>query len=125
MVMEWIWLGVIFSLILVELVSLNFTAIWFVISGIVSYILLNFEHDYIVQVIVFLVIGISCILFIRPLIIDKIISKRDKIIDKLVKKHRFFNVFVPSEIKLNRSKNIKNSNIKKQKNNKNSKKRKK
>ena len=57
--MNWIWIGVIISLILIELVSLNFTAIWFVFSAIVSFILLKLNINYIIQVLSFLIVGIQ------------------------------------------------------------------
>lgn len=110
--MEWIWLGVIVSLILIELVSINFTAIWFVISGIVSYILLKCNQDYIVQVLVFLILGGIFIVVIRPIVISKLLEKRDKVIDNLTKKYLFFNKLIPDEI---RSEKKKNNNIKKSK----------
>lgn len=97
--MEWIWLGVIISLILVELLSLNFTAIWFVISGIVSFILLELEKDYLAQVMAFLIIGIIFIVIVRPRIIDKLRSKRDTIINKLIDKHPFFINLIPKDLK--------------------------
>lgn len=110
--MEWIWLGVIISLILIELVSINFTAIWFVISGIVSYILLKCNQDYIVQVLVFLILGGIFIVVIRPIVISRLLEKRDKVINNLTKKYSFFNKFIPAEI---RSEKKKNNNINKSK----------
>lgn len=102
--MEWIWLGVILSLILVELVSFNFTSIWFVFSGIISYILLRFEQDYIVQVLAFLIIGMLLILVVRPRIIKKLITKRDIILGKIVSRYTFFNRFIPSDIVIEKNK---------------------
>ncbi len=104
--MEWIWLGVIVSLILIELVSINFTAIWFVISGIVSYILLKCNQDYIVQVLAFLILGGIFIVIIRPFVIGKLFDKRDKIIYSLTKRYPFFNKLLPAEIKESREKKI-------------------
>lgn len=76
--MEWIWLGVIIALLLVEFISMNYTAIWFVLSSVISYILLKLGQDYSVQVICFLGIGILGALFIRTLIIDKLLVFRDE-----------------------------------------------
>lgn len=115
--MEWIWLGVIISLILIELVSINFTAIWFVISGIVSYILLKCNQDYIVQVLAFLVLGGIFIVIIRPIVISTLLDKRDKIICSLTKKYPFFDKIIPVEIRLDKKKS---SNTKKKKNTKKS-----
>ena len=48
--MEWIWLGVIAALILVELVSMTFTSMWFILGAIVSFILVKLEKSYGIQV---------------------------------------------------------------------------
>lgn len=110
--MEWIWLGVIVSLILIELVSINFTAIWFVFSGIVSYVLLKCNQDYIVQVLVFLILGGIFIVIIRPIVISGLLDKRDKIVNSLTEKYPFFNKLIPAEI---RSEKKKNNSVKKNK----------
>ena len=99
--MNWIWIGVILSLILIELVSLNFTSIWFVISGITSYILLRMGKDYIVQVMVFLILGVSLIIIVRPKIIKYLIKKRDIVLKRMVKKYSFMIHLVPHEIREN------------------------
>ena len=98
--MNWIWIGVIISLIFIEILSLNFTAIWFVIGGIVGYILMRFEFDYIIQVLGFLITGILFILILRPRLIEKVINKRDAIIENITKKHPFLIHLVPSEIRI-------------------------
>lgn len=99
--MNWIWIGVILSLLIIELVSLNFTAIWFVISGITSYILLCFKQDYIQQVLAFFVIGVLLIVLLRPKIIKKLIKRRDILLNILVKKRPFLIHLVPHELRDN------------------------
>jgi len=96
--MVWIWLGVVISLSLTEYLSRNFTAICFVISGIISCILTKFTSNYTIQVGVFLIIGILLIIFGRPFLLKY--AER-------VKKVKLFNV-----------KNV-NNNKRKEKNNKN------
>lgn len=102
--MEWIWLGVIISLILVELCSLNLTAIWYVISGIISYILLKCNQDYYIQVITFIVLGTILMMISRHYLLDKFIHYRDEKLNALVKKHPFVRRLIPSEIKLDEPK---------------------
>ena len=96
--MEWIWIGVIISLVLIELISLNLTAIWFVISSIVSFILLKFGQNYIIQVIVFLVGGLLLVLLFRHRVMDKYIAFRDKQINKILLKHPFLYKMIPDNI---------------------------
>ena len=112
--MNWIWLGVIISLILIEVVSINFTAIWFVISAIVSYVLLKCNQDYYVQVLTFLILGSLLIIIVRPKIIKKLFAIRDRIIKKITSKHPFFNYFINNELKKEYDSNI---DIKKSKRN--------
>ena len=122
--MEWIWLGVIISLLLVEFVSLNFTSLWFAISAIISFILLKCNQNYIVQVLSFMILGMVLILIVRPRIIEKLRLSRDNCINKIVDKYPFMIKFIPTDInvELNDKKNNKiNKNIdKKIKHNKNS-----
>ena len=97
--MQWIWLGVIVSLLLIEFVSMNFTAIWFVVSALVSMILLKLDKDYIVQVLTFLLLGMVLITVLRPKIISKLSNFRDKIIAKVTKKHPFLIHLIPHELR--------------------------
>ncbi len=97
--MIWIWIGVVISLLLIEYMSKNFTAICFVISGIISCILTHFHtkwnfkcmgikinlSPYMVQLLVFLIVGIFLILVIRPQFL-KWIEKRKQKKDIEVKK---------------------------------------
>ncbi len=94
--MIWIWLGVVVSLLLIEYMSRNFTAICFAISGIISCILTHFNikfnfkvlghkvylSPYIVQLLVFLVVGIFLILIIRPLFLNFLEKKKQEKIEK-------------------------------------------
>lgn len=97
--MNWIWIGVIISLVLIELVSLNYTSIWFVISGIVSYILLKNNFNYIVQVLVFVILGSLLMIVVRPKVIDKLIKLRNKIISKMINKSKLFSYLIPKELR--------------------------
>lgn len=115
--MEWIWIGIIISLVLIELMSLNFTSICFVISGLISLILFHAKQNYIVQVSVFLILGLGLIIIVRPKIIDKIINKRDNIITRIITKYPFMEKLFPSDIilKINKSKSNKAKNKDKKK----------
>lgn len=117
--MEWIWLGVIISLILVELLSLNFIAIWFAISSVISLILLKLEKDYIVQVLSFLIVGLIFIIIIRPRIINTLRNNRDKIINKILDKYPLFIKLIPKELKEKYTvkRKLSTSNLKKKNNN--------
>ena len=74
--MVWIWLGVVISLLLTEYLSRNFTAICFVISGIISCILTEFTNNYMIQLGEFLIVGILLITFARPFLLKWLKSKK-------------------------------------------------
>lgn len=90
--MIWIWLGVVVSLLLIEYMSRNFTAICFAISGIISCILTHFDIQfkfhlmgckitltpYIIQLLVFLIVGIFLILVVRPHFLNFIEKKKQE-----------------------------------------------
>lgn len=105
--MNWIWIGVIISLLLIEFVSLNFTSIWFVLSSIISFILLKMGKDYVAQVSTFLIVGVILIVVIRPKIINKLFKVRDNIINKMTKKYPFLIHLVPHELRENKKINKK------------------
>ncbi len=114
--MEWIWLGVIVSLILIELISMNFTAIWFVISSIISYIMLKLNQNYAIQVTTFLLIGVILIIFVRPRIINRLLTFRDNFLKKITTKYPFFKKFISVDINIKEDKKVTKKTNKKKKN---------
>jgi len=78
----WIWLGVVVSLLLIEYMSKNFTAICFVISGIISCISTHFHAKYSMQVALFLFVGIFIILVLRPYALEIMEKEKQSLVDK-------------------------------------------
>ena len=79
--MLYIWLGVILALIMIEIISINLTAICFAISALFSLISIdNTTHNYIIQVIIFLIGGVVLMIFVRPNVLN--------LIDDYKKKHK-------------------------------------
>ena len=79
--MTWIWLGLIVVLSLLEFASKNFVPIWFVFSAVISFILSIFIDDYIIQFLVFVILGSVLLLTTRDYLIRYVNdrkSKRDK-----------------------------------------------
>lgn len=68
--MWYIWLGVVFATLLVEFLSKNFVAICFSISAILSAIITIFTGNYVIQVSVFLIVGILLIAIVRPNVME-------------------------------------------------------
>ena len=62
--MFWIWLGIIIALTFIELITINLTTVWFVVSGLVA-IGLSFVTDiFLIQFGVFVCLGIVLTLLI-------------------------------------------------------------
>lgn len=82
--MIWIWLGVVVSLLLIEFMSRNITAICFAFSGLISCIMTKFTGNYLFQLGEFLIVGIFLILVIRPFLL-KIVPQKYIVFDKMGK----------------------------------------
>ena len=63
--MEWIWLGVIIALTLIEVATVNLATIWFIASAVVSMILSFFIDNFFIQFLVFVILGIILLLTTR------------------------------------------------------------
>ena len=100
--MLYIWLAVIVALILVEILSRNLTAACFIVSAVVSAICITFHEEYILQVCVFLILGILLLIFVRPNILPLLKNYEKKTYKKEDKK-----------VETKKSPDIKNDNKKK------------
>lgn len=96
--MSWtMWLIVIILLTLVEVMTINLTTIWFVISGIVSLILSLFIDSFMVEFAVFTIGGILLLIITRPILkkylnqtkvstnLDRIIGMEGIVTEKITK----------------------------------------
>ena len=62
------WLAIAAIMAVVELASQGFITIWFVAGGLVAFAAGFFGADLTVQIIVFLVVSVACLVLLRPLI---------------------------------------------------------
>lgn len=65
-IMFYVWLGIIILLTIVELLTINLTTIWFVISGIVALMLSFVTDNFLIEFGVFVVLGIILLVTTRP-----------------------------------------------------------
>lgn len=101
--MLWIWLGLIITLVLIELLTSNLVTIWYVLSAFIALILSMFIDSYIIEFSVFVIIGTILLFTVRDHFI-KILNekKKDLIINKIgivveeIKKNK------PGRIKINK-----------------------
>lgn len=64
-----IWLGVALVMAIAEIVSLSLITMWFVIGALVAFAANLLGADLAVQLIVFLVVSVLCLLLLRPVFI--------------------------------------------------------
>lgn len=76
--MEWIWLGVIIALTLIEVATVNLATIWFIASAVVSMILSFFVDNFFIQFLVFVILGIILLLTTRDYLLKLIGDKSEK-----------------------------------------------
>ena len=76
--MFWIWLGIVISLSLIEILTVNLTTIWFVISGLVALVVSFFIKSYNIQFGIFVIVGVLLLLFTRSYFLEKLNVKKEK-----------------------------------------------
>ncbi len=82
--MLWIWLGLIITLTLIELLTKNLVTIWYVLGAFVALILSMFIENYIIEFSIFIIIGTVLLFTVRDYFIKKLNEKRkDLIINKI------------------------------------------
>ncbi|MEG0072568.1 MAG: NfeD family protein [Raoultibacter sp.] len=62
-----VWLAVAVIMAVVEIVSLSLLTAWFVVGALAAFIANLLGADLVVQMIVFLVVSLLCLIFLRPL----------------------------------------------------------
>lgn len=73
-----LWLLLFVVLIIIELLTVNLTTIWFAFGSLVSYILSFFVSDIMIQTIIFLVSSIILLIFTRPIVKKFLLNKEVK-----------------------------------------------
>lgn len=68
----WAWLCIIVVCIIIEASTMGLTTIWFAIGAIVAWITNNLGFELQVQVFVFLVVSILCLVVTRPIAVKKL-----------------------------------------------------
>lgn len=72
-----IWIVIIVLLTLVEMMSINLTTIWYVISGVVALIISIFSKNFSVQFGVFAVLGTILLVTTRPILQKFLVKKKE------------------------------------------------
>ncbi|MGE5456542.1 MAG: NfeD family protein [Ignavibacteriales bacterium] len=64
--MNYIWFGIVVLLSLIEIITLDLVALWFIISGIIVIFISFYIESFLIQFIIFVLIGLIPFIFLRP-----------------------------------------------------------
>ena len=73
--MIYLWIGIVVLLSIVELITINLTTIWFVISGLIAIIASLYIDNFIIQFCFFAIVGLVLLVLTKPFV-KKIMKKR-------------------------------------------------
>ena len=77
--MTYLWIVAVILLLIVEFMTSNVATIWFAISGLVSLILSLFIENYIIEMLVFIILGTLLLIIFRPVLNTYLKTKIAKI----------------------------------------------
>lgn len=66
---SYLWLGIAAIMAIVEVVSFGLITVWFIIGAFAAFVAAMLGADLIVQIVVFLVVSIACLLLLRPVVL--------------------------------------------------------
>lgn len=73
-----IWIMITLLLTIIEFLTINITATWFIFGAIIALILNNYKVNFAVQVISFVAVGLFLHIFVQPRVEQKIFKRRMK-----------------------------------------------
>lgn len=76
--MVWIWLGLVVTLTLIEVLTTNLVTIWYIASALVSLILSLFIDSYLIEFAVFVILGTVLLFTTRDYLVKLIVKKKEK-----------------------------------------------
>lgn len=82
--MLYLWVAIVIILALIELITVNLTNIWFVISGLIAILVSIYTKNFFIQFAVFILVGIILLIITRPLVRKVMIKRYSKISDELL-----------------------------------------
>lgn len=97
--MSYLWLGIIILLSIAEITTINLTTIWFVISGLVALFVSFFVDSFLIQLSIFVILGIILLVTTKSKLqklvleknektnLDRIIGKTGYVVEKITKRN--------------------------------------
>ncbi|MDD2434808.1 MAG: NfeD family protein [Bacilli bacterium] len=74
--MNYIWLAIVVLLLLIELITLDYIAIWFATSSLIALIISNYVESFFVQFLCFILIGTGLLVFFKPFAVNFLLKKK-------------------------------------------------
>lgn len=74
----WIWLGLIITLTLIELLTANLVTVWYIASAILALVLSIFIDNYLIQFSVFVIVGTILLFTTRDYLMKLLVKKKEK-----------------------------------------------
>lgn len=75
---QWIvWIAVIIILTAIEILSINLTTIWFVISGVIALFFSFINDNYLIQFAIFVVLGVILLITTKPILVKKLLTHKE------------------------------------------------
>ena len=76
--MVWIWLGLVITLTLIEVLTTNLVTIWYIASALVSLVLAFFIDSYLIQFSVFVILGTVLLFTTRDYLVKLLVKNKEK-----------------------------------------------
>jgi len=76
--MVWIWLGLVITLTLIEVLTTNLVTIWYIVSALVALLLSLFIDSYLIEFAVFVILGTILLFTTRDYLVKLIVKKKEK-----------------------------------------------
>ena len=76
--MVWIWLGLVITLTLIEVLTTNLVTIWYIVSALIALVLSFFIDNYLIQFSVFVIIGTVLLFTTRDYLLKLLVKNKEK-----------------------------------------------
>ena len=76
--MVWIWLGLVITLTLIEVLTTNLVTIWYIASALIALILSFFVDSYLIQFSVFVILGTILLFTTRDYLLKLIVKRNER-----------------------------------------------
>ena len=82
--MFYLWLGIVLLLGVIEAMTANLVCIWFILSGLVSLVLSFYVDNFIIELLVFILLGIVLLVLTKKKLEEKLVRKEKTNFDRII-----------------------------------------